>query len=109
MGHPKKRVARERIIKQLTRWERAANLEGKALREERRLTMTEAAARCKVTRPAISQHEHQERGMTLKTLVKFARGFGMGPDLYLYHARRWLTKVVLWLLLREPVLECALA
>ena len=77
--------------KQLTRWEQAANQEEKALREEQGLTMTEAAKRCKVTRPAISQHEHQERGMTLKTVVKLARGYGLkGPDFFLNRARRWM-------------------
>lgn len=89
-----KGVPKEEKGKHLTRWERAANLEEKAKREEHRLSMTEAAKRCKLTRPAISQHEHQERGMTLKTLVKIARGYGMGPDLFLNHARRWFVPAV---------------
>ena len=69
--------------------------------------MTEAAKRCKLTRPAISQHEHQERGMTLRTLVKIARGYEMGPDLFLNHARRWFAQVTLWLLMLEQDWECA--
>ena len=88
-GEPK-----EKKSKHLTRWERAANDEGTALRKEHRLSMTAAAKRCKLTRPAISQHEHQERGMTLRTLVKIARGYGMGPDLFLNHARRWIVPTV---------------
>ncbi|MBE7496715.1 MAG: helix-turn-helix transcriptional regulator [Verrucomicrobiaceae bacterium] len=78
-------------VKTLTRWDMAANLEVKALREEHHLTMQQAAARCGLTRPAMSQHEHQQRGMTLCTAAKIARGYQLkGPDFFIHQARRWL-------------------